>query len=261
MRLLAVVGASLLGLTAPLVGQPAGDVLWPDAVALEDFLERAKVVKLVKIGTGVTDSHKVELVLDGQVHQAIFKKIDSTHDSWKREVAAYELDKLLGVRMVPPTVERSIRGRRGCLQLWIDGQALDELDAPPADLHSWRRQIAVMWLFDELSGNTDRHLNNIVVAPGHRVVLIDNSRAFKSHEELLHDLNLADTSTRARFWWDEYEPERGTFATEFREEVVSRLETLDNRSVKLALGRYIDGNLRKKMLVRRDALVQKLGAD
>lgn len=253
--------APLVLAAAPLAAQPVGDVLWPDTDAVETFLERSEVVSRVKIGLGVTDPDKVELELDGQVRYAIFKKIDTPHDSWKREVAAYELDKLLGVGMVPPTVERSLRGRQGCLQLWVTGQSLSELEEPPADLESWRRQIAVMWLFDELSGNTDRHLNNIVVAAAHRVVLIDNSRAFKSHDGLLHDLNLADTATRAKFWWGSLEPGLEVFPTEFREEVVDRLRALDERSIKQALGRYVDGNLRKKLLSRRDAIVDRVGPE
>ena len=42
---------------------------------------------------------------------AVFKKIDETLDNGRNEVAAYELDKLLGIGMVPPTVERSVGGR------------------------------------------------------------------------------------------------------------------------------------------------------
>ena len=42
-------------------------------------------------------------------------------DSWKNEVAAYELDKLLGTRLVPPTVERTISGSKGSLQMWVEG--------------------------------------------------------------------------------------------------------------------------------------------
>ena len=41
-------------------------------------------------------------------------------DSYKTEIAAYEIDKMLGSGMVPATVERVIDNRRGSLQLWVD---------------------------------------------------------------------------------------------------------------------------------------------
>jgi len=33
-------------------------------------------------------------------------------DSYKAEIAAYEIDKVLGMRMVPPAVEREIDGQK-----------------------------------------------------------------------------------------------------------------------------------------------------
>ena len=33
-------------------------------------------------------------------------------ESYKSEIAAYELDKLLGLDMIPPTVERRVQGER-----------------------------------------------------------------------------------------------------------------------------------------------------
>ncbi|MCK7469675.1 MAG: hypothetical protein MZU95_01865 [Desulfomicrobium escambiense] len=42
-------------------------------------------------------------------------------EGWKYEIAAYVLDKLLGLGMVPPTVEKAMAGRPGSCQLWIEG--------------------------------------------------------------------------------------------------------------------------------------------
>ncbi len=35
-------------------------------------------------------------------------------ESYKAEIAAYEIDKLLKMDMVPPTVERQLQGNSGC---------------------------------------------------------------------------------------------------------------------------------------------------
>ena len=41
-------------------------------------------------------------------------------ESYKSEIAAYELDKLLKMDMVPPTVERQIDGSNGAAQQWVE---------------------------------------------------------------------------------------------------------------------------------------------
>ena len=40
--------------------------------------------------------------------------------SYKAEVATYELDKLLKLEMVAPTVEREFKGVRGAMVLWVE---------------------------------------------------------------------------------------------------------------------------------------------
>ena len=114
MRCLCAV-AVLLGLAVPVVAQEAveNEVLWPEREKLEHFLSKAKITERNKIGKGVTNPEKVTLEMDGVVMYAIYKKVDKRHDNWRNEIAAYELDKLLGLGMVPPTVKRSVRGPQG----------------------------------------------------------------------------------------------------------------------------------------------------
>ena len=118
------------------------------------------------------------LAWKGETRYAVFKNVDQEHDTYRGEVAAYELDKLLGMGMVPPTVARRIGGRKVCLQFWVNGTTMEELEGIPGNLESWRRQVSMMWLFDDLIANIDRHLNNAMVTPEHRLVLIDNSKIF-----------------------------------------------------------------------------------
>ena len=109
---------------------------------------------------------------------------------------AYALDKLLELGRVPPTVERSSRGFRGCLQLWVDGVTIVAQKDRPTDLQAWREQVSVMWLFDDLAGNVDRHLNNAIVTPEFGLAFIDNSRAFNDKPALINDLNKRASGTR-----------------------------------------------------------------
>jgi hypothetical protein len=73
----------------------------------------------------------VTLRKDGIELRAVFKQLSisfekdsrpKTFDSdrWEYELAAYKLDRLIGLDMVPVTVERVVDKHRGVLQFWID---------------------------------------------------------------------------------------------------------------------------------------------
>ena len=50
-------------------------------------------------------------------------------EAYKSEIAAYELDRLLGLDMVPPTVERRVGGDLASVQLWVEGcRVLKDVD-------------------------------------------------------------------------------------------------------------------------------------
>ncbi len=237
-------------------GAPAAqdDPLWPDREEIEHFLKKAEVTARKKIGTGVTNPEKVTLELDGAVRQAVFKKIDENFDNWRNEVAAYKLDKLLGIGMVPPTVERSVGGRGGCLQLWVTGSTMDEYDGSFPDIERWRDQVSVMWLFDDLIANVDRHLNNAMVSPGHRLMLIDHSRSFRDGEELRNDLNTKVNGTNVRLWGGEYDGNRVRFPTRYPRSLIERLRSLTDKEIKNAIDRYVWG-WRQKLVVERRKLI------
>src|SRR3972149_10988561 len=115
-----------LGLVPSVATSQALTPLWPNAEEIEGFLKNADIVDRIPLGTGITKPEKVTLELNGETGYAGFKKVDKDDENWRYEVAAYELDKLLGLGMVPPTVERSVGGRKGCRQLWCTGVTLGE---------------------------------------------------------------------------------------------------------------------------------------
>ena len=92
---------------------------------LENYLRTAKVVSKSRAG-GRGVNWKVFLD-DGKIARSgFFKTIDRPGtapipDSYKKGFAAYELDKLLGLNLVPPVVEREIDGQKGSLQIFISG--------------------------------------------------------------------------------------------------------------------------------------------
>ena len=78
--------------------------------------------------------------------------------SYKAQIAAYELDKLLKMDMVPPTVERQLQGNTGAATLWVEN--VDDVEgrrAAPgeANRREWDKQLARMTMFDALIGNRE----------------------------------------------------------------------------------------------------------
>ncbi len=257
-RLCAV--AVLLGLAVPVAAQEAvkNDALWPDREKLEHFLRKAKITERKKIGTGITNPQKVTLEMDGVVMNGVYKKVDEKHDSWRNEIAAYELDKLLGLAMVPPTVKRSIRGRKGCLQLWVTGTVMNEYEESFPDMDAWHQQVSVMWLFDDLIANIDRHLNNAMVSPGKRLMLIDNSKTFRIEKRLLNDLNGVGTGTHARFWGVEYDADRERYDTHYPPELIERLRTISKDDIKKALKKFVWGRNRGLVSDRLELILARI---
>lgn len=235
--------------------------LWPDHEEIEHFLKKAEITERVEIGTGVTSPEKVTLEQDGVVRQACFKRIDvKQQDSWRSEVAAYELDKLLGLGMVPPTVERTVGGRKGCLQLWMTGATMDAFEGDLPDIESWRDQVSVMWLFDDLIANCDRHLNNALVSPEGRLILIDNSKTFRSDEDLRNGLNARGTGTNARFWGVEFDESRERYPTRYPPDLVERLRSLSDKDIKNVIKRYVWGWRANLVVKRRQLILDRVDA-
>jgi len=173
-------------------------------------------------------------------------------------VAAYKLDKLLGIGMVPPTVERSVGGRGGCLQLWVTGSTMDKYEGSFPDIERWRDQVSVMWLFDYLIANVDRHLNNAMVSPRHRLMLIDHSWSFRDSEELRNDLNTEVNGTNVRLWGGEYDGNRERFPTRYPRSLIERLRSLTDKEIRDAIDRYVWGWRQKLLLERRKLILGRV---
>jgi hypothetical protein len=96
-------------------------------------------------------------------------------ESYKAEIAAYELDKLLRMDMVPPTVERQLQGHNGAAQLWVENVfGVKAAESPgEANRADWEDQLARMTMFDDLIGNRDRNQEHARDADG-----TDSARSF-----------------------------------------------------------------------------------
>lgn len=119
-------------------------------------------------------------------------------ESYKSEIAAYELDKLLKMDMVPPTVERQLEGSSGAAQQWVENivDATDPALPTGENRARWENQLVRMTMFDNLIGNRDRNRGNMLRDASWNLILIDHLRAFGVQPELPHKSSAIDE----RYW-------------------------------------------------------------
>ena len=168
-----------------------------DDDALEQWLVDAEVLNVEDIDTGVTKPHKVTLRKDGIELRAVFKEVSTdetgaydrgaavnTSDRFQYELAAYQLDRVLGLDMVPVTVKRSVKNRRGVLQFWVDNsinvRRMLEQKKQPDGWCPVGPQYNLMNVFDVLTYNSDRTQENALFTQDWMLVLIDHTRAFRT---------------------------------------------------------------------------------
>jgi hypothetical protein len=245
----------------PTFAQETADVF--QGPAAEVFLSEGRMTRMTEIDVGVTQPQRVTLSHNGVTHRAVFKSIDvekgpgatrmgdgsvelSFQDSWRTEVAAYQVDRMIGLGLVPATVQRTLRGKVGSLQWWVTSMMAEaerrQQGISPPDVETWNRRMFRVLLFDELICNVDRHLNNMLVTAEFDIRLIDHSRSFRPFDDLR-------------------EPER---LTRFSQTLLDAIRKLEFEDLRSKLNRYLrDGQIRS-MLLRRDkilALAEKMVAE
>jgi hypothetical protein len=166
---------------------------------IEEFLRTAEIEKIEEVGVGVTKPKRAIFKDGGLVKLAAWKPLPpGIHggfwDSYKSEIAAYEIDKLLGMQMVPPAVERRVDGQVGAMIMWIEDVKGWKMDSPVTgpDAYAWSKQVSRMKLFDNLIGNTDRNQGNLIYDGDWHLILIDHSRALTNTKKEIVSFNRAD---------------------------------------------------------------------
>jgi hypothetical protein len=183
---------------ASTASEPTAKIWLDNHKELEDYLKTAKVIKLEEIGLGVTKPRRATLAPGGPIDRMAWKTIrPGIHggfwESYKSEIAAYELDKLLGLGMIPPTVERQVNGDSGAAVMWAaPTKSFKDLGGPPspppAHLERWNRQLIRAKMFDNLIYNKDPNLGNWLVDPAWNLILIDHTRSFTNGTKMAHEM-------------------------------------------------------------------------
>ena len=121
-------------------------------------------------------------------------------ENYEAEIVAYELDKLLTLDMVPPTVERQIQGTKGSAQQWVEGvvDATDPAVPEGEDRIHWESDLLRMTMFDMLIGNGARVRTNMLRDGAWNLILIDHSRAFGTGAARVGKLTAVDRESGRR---------------------------------------------------------------
>lgn len=159
-------------------------------------------------------------------------------DFYKGEIAAYEMNQLLGLNNMPPTIYRTVNGSPGTLQLWAEGTMSErkraEKDIPIPEALPWNRQMWDMRVFDNLINNIDRNKTNMLIDSNWQLILIDHTRCF-ARSKYLPEPEEVEHCSRG-LWY--------------------ALRHLDEKEVRSRLSPYLSEKEIDTLFYRRDRLVR-----
>ena len=240
----AIVGLSFIG---------AGQTPALTDVQQEEFLRSARVIKSRETDKGVTASIRATMT-DGTVtHDAHIQSVEiaraefqakgqteyNFRDNWRFNVAVYRIDRLLGLHLVPVSVERTWLNKRSAFTWWVDDVLMDEgermkKDITPPNPACWAQQARSLRLLDALIDNSDRNLGNTLITTNWRIWAIDHTRAFRYSKT----------------------PKSLATIVAIDRDILTRLEALEFDTLKRSVGNYISDADIRNLLSRRDAIVE-----
>jgi len=236
---------------------------------IEDFLKTADIVKAEEIGEGVTKPWRLYLKKGDHDLCGCWKNpqgVQKGHlEGWQYEIAAYRMDKLLGLNMIPPTVEREFEGQRGSFQMWVttESSLLDVMEQgiplpdknPEANVFNRGKYLARA--FDSLIANEDRTQQNVRYTEDWRTILIDHSRSFRSKKKYQKKLLYGKNGLK----------EKQLFR-QLPRIFVEKIKGLDFNKIKKAVGPYLTDEeitavlARKKLILAEiDEMIEEMGQE
>jgi hypothetical protein len=228
----------------------------------EELLLTAEIVRFEPIGEGVTKPFKLYLTKGDIEFKAAWKNpygmLDGFLEGWQYEIAAYRLDKLIGLNMVPPAVEREFNGKKGALVLWAENKysllklVEEGIRFPEAAVEHTEKMKWLARAWDSLIANDDRTQQNILYTEDWRMILFDHSRAFRSSKKftvrLMNGRNGIKHSQQGTPWLFRRLPRW----------FVDNVRSLTFESVKAAVGATLTDKEIKAVIARRALLLREI---
>lgn len=161
-----------------------GDISGAQALEarLATELRQGQMVRSRLLQTG-TNGRSYHVLFESGLEALLKESTEPNQESLAAEIYAWGLDRMIGLYMVPLTVERrlylGLRNVRVSLQLWVRAGDYDET----ADSMALRRAEMRARFFDTLIFNRDRRFGaygHNVIRVGNDLALIDHGNAFSS---------------------------------------------------------------------------------
>jgi hypothetical protein len=219
-----------------------------DQEEMEEYLRTAEIVSVEK-GTqaGRTAPWRVTLD-DGKTRRpALFKHINRPRpsllpDSYKYEIAAYQMNRFLDLNIVPPIVTRKIDETEGSLQLFLEGWIKEivrkrkKLDPP--DPEAFHNMLEVINVFENLVHDEDCFDadDTLIHFDDWKVCRVDFSMAFSPVPELIPGCRINRCSHR----------------------LFKSLLHLDDQKVKSDLLSYLNEEEIEALIQRKRIIIEKI---
>jgi hypothetical protein len=226
----------------------------------EEFLKTAEIVgqeQPFSDREAVTKPWVLTLEKEGITQRAIWKNCEGRMrgfvENWRWEIAAYLLDKHLGLNMVPPTVEKRFQNNRGSCQLWVNAKMSlkdkyeQDIKTPSYKVFPWNRALYLQRAFDNLIANEDRHQNQYLIMEDWRMILIDHSRSFRTSGKFAKKLI-----------YDEKYKEGPRLMKQLPRAFVEKLKALDAAAIKGVVGEYLTDKEIEFVLIRKELILDWL---
>lgn len=174
-------------------------------------------------------------------------------DNWKCEIAAYRLDKLLELNMVPPTVEKRFQGDKGSCMLMLENvitlrtKQKEEIKPPSYRIDPLNKATYLQRAWDNLIANEDRNIGDILYTKDWRMILVDHSRAFRTSGKYTKNLI-----------FDEKYKGGPKLMKRLPKVFVGKLKSLNFEQIKDAVGEYLSDKEINAVLARRDLIIKWL---
>jgi len=228
---------------------------------IEEYLKTAEIVSSADIPEGVTKPTRLYLKKEDVERSGAWKNpkgMQKGHlEGWQYEIAAYEMDKLLDLNLIPPTVEREFKGKKGSLQFWVEVQFSEltvfeqKIGIPRSKFYNKENMKYLTRAFDSLIGNDDRTQQNILYTKDWRAILIDHSRSFRSSKKYTKKLMYGANGLKKA-------GDRPMLFRRLPRAFVEKVKALNYDDIKNAVGPYLKEKEIKAILLRKELLLEEI---
>lgn len=238
----------MLGTCACALASPAPQAT-PEQAQIERFLSTAQVLSKAQPTERGRNDPWIVILGDGKTtHRAVFKYIDRAKpqalaSSYKHELAAYALAKLLGLDIVPPVVPRRIENIPGSLQIMVEG-CITESERQkqylvPLDPQAFADAIAEIRVLEHLTHCERSDLGDLLIHKATwKVCRVDFAEAFVPKAALLAEADIRRCSKR----------------------LYERLKSVPVKDIEEALRPNLEKAEIEALLARRKLILDRIGA-